>query len=381
MTLSAQLQHASRSWSRLRQSLLALTRFDGWPTRRTSASQDVGTWASLLSLQPTIIGSWPTIGLPLGIASAVGPLLRHRPVDFLIFPTWAWELPEVARPMISAAADYVAKHPIHRLAFLCNTASQEPPFANAGWPAAILNSNIFCNDAQFRPLAEVAPRHDAIYNARLAPMKRHELATEIESLCLVYFYASGDGSVAAFHAEHARLSAAMPKATFLNRLTPEGCEQFPASTVNIAMNQARVGLCLSAVEGQMRASMEYMMAGLPIVSTPSIGGRDYFFDDEFCAIVHADPRSIREAVSAMAARCIPRDHIRARTLARVERERSRFIDFVQNIIERHGGRTDFAAAFPGLLHSDRLVPWVPSARAFGLEVQQAVYSSDATMSG
>ena len=371
MTLSAPLQHASRSWSRLRQSLRALTRFDGRPTRTTSASEDVGTWASLLSLQPTVIGSWPTDGLPLGIASVVGPLLCHRPVDFLIFPTWAWELPEVARPIISAATDYVAKHPLHRLAFLCNTASQEPPFAEAGWPAAVLNSNIFCNDAQFRPLAEVAPRYDAIYNARLAPMKRHELAAEIENLCLVYFYALCDGSVAAFHAEHARLRAAMPKATFLNRLTPEGCDHYPASTVNIAMNQARVGLCLSAVEGQMRASMEYMMAGLPIVSTPSIGGRDYFFDDEYCATVHADPRSIREAVAAMAARCIPRDHIRARTLARVERERSRFVDFVQNIIERRGGRTDFAAAFPDLLRGNRLKIWYSSANSCAKGLSQA----------
>ena len=173
----------------------------------------------------------------------------------------------------------------------------------------------------------------------------------------------------------------MLTATFLNRLTPCGCEYLAPPAVNLALNRSSVGLCLSAVEGQMRASMEYMMAGLPIVSAVSAGGRDYFFDDEFCAIARADPRSIREAVAAMAARRIPRGYIRARTLARVERERSRFIDFVQGIIDDHGGFADFAAAFPDLLHGDRLVRWLPSAQTFGLRVQKAVKSGDAAIFG
>jgi hypothetical protein len=44
----------------------------------------------------------------------------------------------------------------------------------------------------------------------------------------------------------------------------------------------------------MRASIEYLFAGLSVVSTPSIGARDYFVDDEFCIICEPDPRSIRE---------------------------------------------------------------------------------------
>jgi hypothetical protein len=36
--------------------------------------------------------------------------------------------------------------------------------------------------------------------------------------------------------------------------------------------------------------MEYLMSGLPVVSTLSLGGRDYFFDDDFVRI--AGPRSL-----------------------------------------------------------------------------------------
>ena len=374
------LRRARHSLASLRRKLRLSSRASGNARDVDPAAKDGGTRASLLCVEPTIIGSWPLVGFPLGVATAIGERLHSHPVEFLMFPAWAWELPDIAQPILSLAAAHRAAHPRNKFSFLCNAPAQESQFAAAGWPTTTLNRNMFCDEARFHPMPETEPLYEAVYNARLAPYKRFELAADVDRLCIIHYYLAADYSVEAFHAEQARISACLPKATFLNRLTPYGCEFLAPTAVNLVLNQSKVGLCLSAVEGQMRASMEYMMAGLPIVSTPSIGGRDYFFDDEFCAIADPDPRSIREAVTAMAARRIPRDHIRARTLARVERERSRFVDFVQGVIERHGGRTDFASAFPGLLHGDRLVPWVPSARAFGLKVQEAVNASDASLS-
>ena len=49
-------------------------------------------------------------------------------------------------------------------------------------------------------------------------------------------------------------------------------------------------------EGSNHFSMEYMLAGLPIVSTPSTGGREVFFDHEFCTICEPHPNSVRDAV-------------------------------------------------------------------------------------
>lgn len=367
-------QYAASGWDWLTQSLSA---------RRRSYLQEAspgevwhGTWGSLLNLRPAIICSWPSVGFPLGIASAIGPWLSRAPIEFLVMPAWAWELPEVVAPILEATALHIRKHRRHRFSFLCNTPGQEAPFAAAGWPVTTLNSNMFVDDSLFCPLPEIEPIHDAIYNARLSPNKRVELAIRVERLCLIYFFSRFDSSVADFHAAHARLKALMPGATFLNRLTEDGCEHLDPVAVNRAMNRSRVGLCLSAVEGQMRASMEYLMAGLPIVSTASIGGRDYFFDADYCAVVEPDPRQIRDAVAAMIQRNIPREHIRERTMRRVERERRRFVEFVQNLIERRGGRTDFAAIFPDLLRNRRLMPWISDMRAFAERVNQAMVTGD-----
>jgi glycosyltransferase involved in cell wall biosynthesis len=365
------LPGASR-WNWLRQSLPA------WP-RRTSYLKHTGpgevwgeTWGALFSVQPTIIGSWPSVGFPLGIASAIGPWLARAPIEFLIMPCWAWELPEVATDILTAAADHRRRHRRHRFNFLCNTPRQEPAFAAAGWPVTTLNSNMFVDESMYQPQPGVEPLYDAIYNARLSPDKRHELAIGVQRLCLIYFYSSDDSSVAGFHRTHAQLQARMPQAVFLNPLTDEGCQRLRPEEVTDAMNQSRVGLCLSAVEGQMRASMEYMMAGLPVVSTASLGGRDYFFDADYCTLVAPDPRQVRDAVAAMIQRNIPRDFIRARTMQRVEAERARFIAFVQTMIDRHGGDMDFGAIFPDLLRNRRLKPWVYDVRGFAEEVNTAL---------
>jgi glycosyltransferase involved in cell wall biosynthesis len=184
-----------------------------------------------------------------------------------------------------------------------------------------------------------------------------ELAAEVERLALIFSYDSFEYTTQQFHAEHVRLSALMPHATFLNKLTPEGFEWFFPDRVNAVLAQSRVGLCLSAVEGAMRAAIEYLFAGLSVVSTPSIGGRDVYFDDEYCIIADPDPRSIREAVNALVARAVPRDYIRARTLKRVEADRARYIAFVQSLIDEAGGRENFADRFWELTRGHTIMHW------------------------
>ncbi len=96
----------------------------------------------------------------------------------------------------------------------------------------------------------------------------------------------------------------------------------------------------------MYASIEYMLAGLPIVSTPSRGGRDVFFDPDYCVVVEPNARAVREAVDALRARNIPREYVRARTLAKLEPERRRFLEFFEGIKERYGVPRSYTTVWP-----------------------------------
>ena len=306
---------------------------------------DAGTWAEVLSISPTIIQTSFSTGFPLGAASVVGPLLRDRAAHFLVMLAWSIESPQSSGTLARDAAAYLVDHPLHRLTVVCNTPREEQLLRAKGCAAVTINKNCLADDTVFRPIPDVTPVYDAVYNARLSPEKRTELAGKIDRLALIYFYNAHDGSPAEFHAIHASLRDLMPSAHFVNQLTPDGCEWLDRSRINEIYAQSRVGLCLSPIEGAMRASIEYLFAGLSVVSTPSLGGRDYFFDDEFCIIAEPDPRSIREAVEALIARNVPRDYVRSRTLARVELVRRRYIDLVQELIDSAGGIFQFEDRF------------------------------------
>jgi glycosyltransferase involved in cell wall biosynthesis len=329
------------------------------------------TWAELLSCDPLIIHTWFSMEFPLGAASALSPLLRQRKAHFLIGLCWTAEPPGHHEAHVKSMKSYLTDHPLHRLTFLGNTDRETQLMADAGFEALTVSHNCLMDDAVFRPLPGVFPIYDAVYNARLSPWKRMELAAEIERHAIITYYNSHEHTVPQFHAEYARLGALMPQATFVNKLTSWGCEILSSAGVNAVLAQSCVGLCLSAEEGAMRASIEYLFAGLPVVSTPSIGGRDVYFDDEYCIIADPDPGSIRDAVKALVARAVPRERVRARTLARVEADRARYIAFVQSLIDEAGGRENFAGRFWELTHGHTIMHW-RSMREFTQTVLNAL---------
>ena len=132
-------------------------------------------WAEPLSTSPTIIHTLPAGDLPLGAVGAVGPILKRRPAHFLVMPSWTLEQGG-SETAAQIAASYLADHPQHRLTFLCNTTRQTGLMLGEGCAAVTINQNCLVNDALFRPLPGIKPIYDAVYNARFAPYKRHELA-------------------------------------------------------------------------------------------------------------------------------------------------------------------------------------------------------------
>jgi hypothetical protein len=245
--------------------------------------------------------------------------------------------------LVGVAQSYQGSFGHHGLTFLCNTDGEVESLRAHGLSCVAVNHNCLVDDFRYRPLPGVEPEYDAVYNACIAEYKRHNLAVEIERLAFIFY--RNPASQLNFRAEVARLQSKMPAARFVNELTPDGCRWLSGEEVNEVMARSRVGLCLSAEEGAMRASVEYLFAGLSVVSTPSVGGRERYFDDEYCIIADPDPRSIRDAVQALVARSVPREFIRARTLAKVERDRARYIDLVQAEIDRGGGKVQFAQVF------------------------------------
>ena len=291
---------------------------------------------AIISMSPPIIMTGMAFENWIGIAGAFGRRFGNRPAAFLIYPTWSIEKSEKIFAIAAAAREHCRRFPDHQLIYLGNTQKEVEMLNGQGVTSLLLNKNFTVSERVFQPLEDVDPEFDAIHNARFMPEKRHELSRSITSLAYMGYL---EGSEEARRSQM-QLIRSLARETPHHRLlnpTEHGMpvRMSPVET-NRALNRAHVGLCLSEVEGSNYASMEYMLAGLGVVSTPSRGGRDVYFDKEFCIVCDPNPSAVRGAVAELIARRIPPEYIREKTLARISRERSRFLELIDNVRQSLG---------------------------------------------
>ena len=313
--------------------------------------------AAILSFDPPIFYCGIAFGESIGIAPAFGKLYGSLPAGFIIYPTWTIDEECRARRVIEAAKAHQEEYPAHHLVFLCNTAGERDRLLNGELEAHLLNKNFTVSDRIFRPLPNAQVEFDAVYNARFDPWKRHELAGKIPRVAYISYATRFTGKLRDQRAAIVDTLARHSGHALLNPVKDGLPVSLPLEEVNQGLNRAAVGLCLSNVEGSNYASMEYMLAGLPIVSTPSIGGREVYFDHEFCTICEPKLSSVRDAVQKLAERNIPREYIRDRTLAKIEPERQRFLALIDNLSERLGGKRRYQDGAWPFGEKSSLVTW------------------------
>jgi glycosyltransferase involved in cell wall biosynthesis len=289
------------------------------------ANLDVATDNYLLDRNPIILFThWEPHHLRLMLDVLPG----ERPAHIFFFLWWSHETAGRVTLLCNEYHKYIKRRPGHRIQFLCNTIKEAALIEAEGVPCMYCNHNAFIDESLYRPYPECAKRFDAIYNSRLEPFKRHHLAQKIRSLALVTY---GVDDLPASHVQNVR--TALAHGEWLNFADDGRYRLISREEVPVLLAAARVGLCLSAEEGAMYSSGEYLLCGLPVVSTPSVGGRDVFFDDEYTAIVEDTAESVAAGVEKMAALPLDSSQIRARTLERMWTHRRRLIGFIQKIYE------------------------------------------------
>jgi len=291
-----------------------------------------------ISADPLIAISGITPWARLGLASRIGHRLGRRPAWFLLSPTWSMQTEGHAIIHRRHAVLHRLTHRRHRLVLLANTKGEEDLLRKHGEAAFAVNKSCAVSETVFRPLEGVPVEFDAIYNAQLAAFKRHELALQVEN-CAFVCYWTDYGGLKEEDAKRLirRHSQSGSRQVFLNTFGADGLPaRMPPEDVNRQLNRAAVGLALSEIEGVMLANTEYLLAGLPVVTTPALGGRMHYHDPEYCLTVPPDPRAVAEAVAVLKARRIPRAYIRNKTLARIERDRRRFVEAINAVLEAAG---------------------------------------------
>lgn len=202
---------------------------------------------------------------------------------------------------------------------LCNDERDMELFEKYQFHAVLVNQNAMLDENQTMFPLPTVKLYDAIYVARLIELKRHYLANLIGNLALVAGPTAGSAP-----------SNSIPPHTFRNEL------ELPPSEVCKKINQSYCGLILSANEGASFVSSEYLLCGIPVVSTQSEGGRSIWYNAYNSIIAEPTPASIKEAVNYFVNN--PRDPERIRNdhILLGNLHRQRFIHLISSILEKSG---------------------------------------------
>ncbi len=309
----------------------------------------------VVSASPLVLLTQASARVPAGaVVAHASDLLAERPALHLLTCSWTLEN-GLAAVLASGIAKAQAALPQSRFLVLCANDLEVMACIEAGLDAIVANGQIFVDERMWHPLAHgPGERFDAVYNARLDARNRHELATGIDRLLLLHDHATEDCQDGAVNG----MRRILPAATFANcDFVSGGYRPLRPPEVNRLLALADVGLCLSAVEGSMRAAMQYLLAGLPLVTTPSVGGRDRYFVGGYCRTVPADPEAVARASAELANLRLDRQRIRRHVGDMVSFDRHNFLQAVNKYIRRalRGPDATFAcfAPFAGLTSTER----------------------------
>jgi glycosyltransferase involved in cell wall biosynthesis len=270
-----------------------------------------------------------------------------------------WQYEDENR-VASTAADVknlTAATPHIKFTFLCNSVIEEQNFKHHNLNGILCHQNAFLDENRYKVIPDAVKEYDAIYIARITPFKRHLLAAEIPSLRLIGDYYDSES-------EHVDMvMKGLPRAIWKRKAF--------AFNVYKEMNRARTGLCLSAEEGAMFVSAEYLLCGLPLVSTRNKGGRDTIFTKEHVYTAEDTPESVAAGVKEMIKKNIPPQEIRNAVLEKMAEHRKIFIRIIQDIYAAEGTKRNFQSEWSKtFIHKMGIrctvLPWLKLTR--GLKV-------------
>ena len=277
----------------------------------------------ILNTQPLIISFWGTYPFFDKLLHKNDGIV-HRPlpewfrpkhvIEFI--PWWAGRYNQMAKRKVKQTLHNIEGRTHHLIVNSLDEDFLRKRFLMRG---AKINAAIYINEHIYKPFTQ--PKHyDAIYTGRLSSFKRHELAKDVERLMVVSYGGN-------LHAFCPQLQHAQFNQEFLQ--PSELCKK---------INQSYAGLCLSAEEGIMLAAIEYLLCGIPVVSTPSKGGRDQFFNEKNSIIVPPESEAVAQAVRCWKESPPDPQKIREQTLNQLSQGRLEFCTYVARLIKLEGGQ-------------------------------------------
>ena len=273
-----------------------------------------------ISKEPVIIFTY--IGWNLSNVAWMASQLKVDKVTFLVgFSRYinTWKARHLKKQIVQLGKMY----PGLEIVFLVNSEEEKSIFNSLEIESYFVPNNCHQREDIFEVIPGLDKKYNAVMNARMARWKRIELGNKIDNIALItiqddekYLREMRELFRSSYWPNYERDN----KYSYLSR-----------DKINTILNESYVGLIFSEIEGNNRATIEYLMSGIPVVSTKSKGGRDYFITPECGRIVEANENAIVTAVEELKSLEFDPFQIRKLTMDKIFKHRNVFIQIVEKV--------------------------------------------------
>lgn len=250
-----------------------------------------------------------------------------------LLPPTAYVFAQIACHMTKAVFDYEANALYTRnpslnpkqIIFECPNLDALLWASEYGFSYIFANHNCYLDWNIFKPTG-TTKKYDLVINSRPEKWKRPYLASKVSRFAFI--------KGASYRGPDEQFNYKKFPYSYINSkpLTPVA--------VNEIYNQSYCGGIFSELEGACYSSSEYLLAGLPVVSTESKGGRDVWYTETNSIIVEPTEDAVRTAVQQakekLASGFFQPMEIRNAHISKSEECRTNFITKVQAIADAHG---------------------------------------------
>jgi hypothetical protein len=216
--------------------------------------------------------------------------------------------------------------PLSDIIYLANTPEYIPMAYKSGMRAIYVNQNAFVDEHLFRILPEVPRKYNIIVNSRPEWWKRTILVRDIPNVAVIKGFV--------FQPDQVISLEDWVKPTWINQ------ERIPPEEVLKKLNESIMGGIFSEEEGACFSSSEYLLCGLPVLTTKSIGGRDIWYTDENHIMVDDNTVSVREGWLKIRGKLMNQDFnrtkIRIQHILLQKKFRRTFLESIQQELKIRG---------------------------------------------
>jgi glycosyltransferase involved in cell wall biosynthesis len=250
----------------------------------------------------------------------------------VVILSWSWYVDDAKSIQLKKKIDALAEefqqrgHSIRNNLLVCMNSLSELARYRAIDPdtrCILVNNACFLSTELMKAEDDLLnPEAPAVMNAKSWYFKRHYLTARLPNKTFIAYNENGDRQ--------------SPQYCDIRAFHPDAIHYDISPKAIAALNAASAfGLALSEIEGACYASAEYLLCGLPVISTPSLGGRDEFYDKRNSIIAHPSGDGLLRAAHLMrekiAARDFDRRAIRQNAINRIYEFRSQLCDEIENI--------------------------------------------------